>query len=58
MEFDAVTLQLRTPREKSPLLDKEDIVPLKEAYKWLVQSTISTELGGVFVVTKVIKVYN
>uniref|UniRef100_A0A3P8WY22 tRNA pseudouridine synthase Pus10 n=1 Tax=Cynoglossus semilaevis TaxID=244447 RepID=A0A3P8WY22_CYNSE len=35
-------------REKSPLLDKEDIVPLKEAYKWLVQSTISTELGGVF----------
>ncbi|XP_008314413.1 tRNA pseudouridine synthase Pus10 [Cynoglossus semilaevis] len=39
-------------REKSPLLDKEDIVPLKEAYKWLVQSTISTELGGVFVVTK------
>ncbi|KAG7464310.1 tRNA pseudouridine synthase Pus10 [Solea senegalensis] len=39
-------------REKGLLLDKDDVIPLKEAFKWIVQGPIAKELGGVSVVTK------
>ncbi|XP_030208007.1 tRNA pseudouridine synthase Pus10 [Gadus morhua] len=39
-------------REKVMTRVKDDIVPLKEAFKWSVQGLIATELGGVSVVTR------
>ncbi|XP_060944598.1 putative tRNA pseudouridine synthase Pus10 isoform X2 [Limanda limanda] len=39
-------------RDKGLVLDKEDIIPLKEAFKWVVQGQVSKGLGGVAVVTK------
>lgn len=40
-------------REKSLVLDKDDVVPVKEAFKWVMQGLLARELGGVAVVTKV-----
>ena len=40
-------------REKIMTRVKDDIVPLKEAFKWSVQGLIATELGGVSVATRV-----
>ncbi|XP_062244297.1 putative tRNA pseudouridine synthase Pus10 [Platichthys flesus] len=39
-------------RDKVQVLDKEDIIPLKEAFKWVVQGLVSKGLGGVAVVNK------
>ncbi|KAF0036879.1 hypothetical protein F2P81_009753 [Scophthalmus maximus] len=38
--------------EKGLVLDKDDIIPLKEAFKWIMQGLVSKELGGAVVVTK------
>ncbi|KAJ8002130.1 hypothetical protein DPEC_G00176630 [Dallia pectoralis] len=40
-------------REKSMCLDKDDIIQVKEAFKWIMQGLVSKELGGVPVVTKI-----
>uniref|UniRef100_A0A8C7HGT5 tRNA pseudouridine synthase Pus10 n=1 Tax=Oncorhynchus kisutch TaxID=8019 RepID=A0A8C7HGT5_ONCKI len=39
-------------REKSICLDKDDVIQVKEAFKWTMQGLMSKELGGVPVVTK------
>lgn len=39
-------------REKSTVLDKDDVVQVKEAFKWVMQGLVAKELGGVAVVTK------
>uniref|UniRef100_A0A8D3BHK6 tRNA pseudouridine synthase Pus10 n=1 Tax=Scophthalmus maximus TaxID=52904 RepID=A0A8D3BHK6_SCOMX len=36
-------------REKGLVLDKDDIIPLKEAFKWIMQGLVSKELGGAVV---------
>ncbi|XP_068178349.1 tRNA pseudouridine synthase Pus10 isoform X2 [Antennarius striatus] len=38
--------------EKSVALSKDDVIPVKEAYKWVMQSLLAKELGGVAVVTR------
>lgn len=48
----------RTPlwslsRDKSIAVDKEDLIQVKEAFKWVMQDLVAKELGGVAVVTKV-----
>lgn len=40
-------------REKSAKLDKDDVVQVKEAFKWVMQGLVAKELGGVSVFTKV-----
>lgn len=40
-------------RQKSIALDKDDVVQVKEAFKWVMQGLVAKELGGVAVVTKV-----
>lgn len=35
------------------MLDKDDIVQVKEAFKWTMQGQVAKELGGVAVFTKV-----
>ncbi|XP_024252384.1 tRNA pseudouridine synthase Pus10 [Oncorhynchus tshawytscha] len=40
-------------REKSICLDKDDVIQVKEAFKWTMQGLMSKELGGVPVVTKI-----
>ncbi|XP_029992041.1 tRNA pseudouridine synthase Pus10 [Sphaeramia orbicularis] len=39
-------------REKSIILGKDDVIQVKEAFKWIMQSLVAKELGGVAVVTK------
>ncbi|KAM9792217.1 tRNA pseudouridine synthase Pus10 [Neosynchiropus ocellatus] len=39
-------------RAKSGVLDKDDVIPVKEVFKWVMQGLVSRELGGVAVVTK------
>ncbi|XP_053191125.1 LOW QUALITY PROTEIN: putative tRNA pseudouridine synthase Pus10 [Scomber japonicus] len=39
-------------REKSSVLDKDDVIQVKEAFKWVMQGLVAKELGGVAVVTK------
>lgn len=39
-------------REKSSVLDKDDIIQVKEAFKWIMQGLVAKELGGVAVVTR------
>lgn len=39
-------------REKSIVADKDDVVQVKEVFKWIMQSLVSKELGGVAVVTR------
>ncbi|KAM3842518.1 tRNA pseudouridine synthase Pus10 [Diretmus argenteus] len=39
-------------REKSMALDKDDVILVKEAFKWIMQGLVAKELGGVAVVTK------
>ncbi|XP_042338250.1 tRNA pseudouridine synthase Pus10-like [Plectropomus leopardus] len=39
-------------REKSMAVDKDDVVQVKEAFKWIMQSLVAKELGGVAVVTR------
>ncbi|KAM6939599.1 tRNA pseudouridine synthase Pus10 [Xenentodon cancila] len=39
-------------REKGLVLDKDDVIQVKEAFKWIMQSLVTKELGGVAVVTK------
>lgn len=42
-----------SPREKSIAVDKDDLIQVKEAFKWVMQDLVAKELGGVAVVTKV-----
>ncbi|XP_068607292.1 tRNA pseudouridine synthase Pus10 [Brachionichthys hirsutus] len=39
-------------REKSVALSKDDVIQVKEAYKWVMQGRVAKELGGVAVVTR------
>lgn len=39
-------------RQKSLVLGKDDVVQVKEAFKWVMQSLVSRALGGAAVVTK------
>ncbi|XP_072319651.1 tRNA pseudouridine synthase Pus10 [Eucyclogobius newberryi] len=39
-------------REKSSVLGKEDVIQVKEAFKWIMQSLVSKALGGVAVFSK------
>lgn len=39
-------------REKSAALDKDDVIQVKEAFKWIIQGPLSKELGGIAVVTR------
>ncbi|XP_039674996.1 putative tRNA pseudouridine synthase Pus10 [Perca fluviatilis] len=39
-------------REKSMAVDKDDIIQVKEAFKWVMQGLVAKELGGVAVVTR------
>ncbi|KAM3624573.1 uncharacterized protein V6R79_025059 [Siganus canaliculatus] len=39
-------------REKSVALDKDDVIQVKEAFKWIMQDLVAKELGGVAVVTR------
>ncbi|XP_040891199.1 putative tRNA pseudouridine synthase Pus10 isoform X1 [Toxotes jaculatrix] len=39
-------------REKGLVLDKDDVIQVKEAFKWTMQGLVAKELGGVAVVTK------
>lgn len=40
-------------REKGLVLDKDDVIQVKEAFKWIMQGMVTKELGGIAVVTKV-----
>uniref|UniRef100_A0A3Q0RL78 tRNA pseudouridine synthase Pus10 n=1 Tax=Amphilophus citrinellus TaxID=61819 RepID=A0A3Q0RL78_AMPCI len=40
-------------REKGLVLNKDDVIQVKEAFKWIMQGMVAKELGGVAVVTKV-----
>lgn len=48
-----LTYRWSLPREKSIAVDKEDLIQVKEAFKWVMQDLVAKELGGVAVVTKV-----
>ncbi|KAM9315070.1 tRNA pseudouridine synthase Pus10 isoform 1-T3 [Pholidichthys leucotaenia] len=39
-------------REKGLVLDKDDVIQVKEAFKWIMQGMVAKKLGGVAVVTK------
>uniref|UniRef100_A0A7N9AYX2 tRNA pseudouridine synthase Pus10 n=1 Tax=Mastacembelus armatus TaxID=205130 RepID=A0A7N9AYX2_9TELE len=39
-------------REKGLLFDKDDVIQVKEAFKWVMQGLVAKQLGGVAVVTK------
>ncbi|KAM8878467.1 tRNA pseudouridine synthase Pus10 isoform 2-T2 [Spinachia spinachia] len=39
-------------REKSAALAKDDVIPVKEAFKWIMQGLVAKELGGVAVVIR------
>ncbi|XP_047430923.1 putative tRNA pseudouridine synthase Pus10 [Mugil cephalus] len=39
-------------REKGLVQDKDDVIQVKEAFKWIMQGLVSKELGGVAVVTR------
>ncbi|XP_030576142.1 tRNA pseudouridine synthase Pus10 isoform X1 [Archocentrus centrarchus] len=39
-------------REKGLVLNKDDVIQVKEAFKWIMQGMVAKELGGVAVVTK------
>ncbi|XP_054461095.1 LOW QUALITY PROTEIN: putative tRNA pseudouridine synthase Pus10 [Anoplopoma fimbria] len=39
-------------REKSMAVDKDDVIQVKEAFKWIMQGQVAKELGGVAVVTR------
>ncbi|CAJ1052830.1 putative tRNA pseudouridine synthase Pus10 [Xyrichtys novacula] len=39
-------------RQKSIAVDKDDVIQVKEAFKWIMQGLVSKELGGVGVVTR------
>ncbi|XP_028266816.1 tRNA pseudouridine synthase Pus10 [Parambassis ranga] len=39
-------------RAKGLVLDKDDVIQVKEAFKWIMQGQVAKELGGVAVVTK------
>ncbi|XP_071359738.1 tRNA pseudouridine synthase Pus10 [Trachinotus anak] len=39
-------------REKGSVLDKDDVIQVKEAFKWIMQGLVAKELGGVSVVTR------
>uniref|UniRef100_A0A8C5HLC3 tRNA pseudouridine(55) synthase n=1 Tax=Gouania willdenowi TaxID=441366 RepID=A0A8C5HLC3_GOUWI len=43
---------LLTFREKGLALDKDDVIQVKEAFKWVMQNLLLKELSGVAVVTK------
>lgn len=40
-------------RDKGLVLDKDDVVQVKEAFKWIMQGQVAKELGGVAVSSKV-----
>uniref|UniRef100_A0A671TH02 tRNA pseudouridine synthase Pus10 n=1 Tax=Sparus aurata TaxID=8175 RepID=A0A671TH02_SPAAU len=40
-------------REKSIAVDRDDLIQVKEAFKWIMQGLVAKELGGVAVVTRV-----
>lgn len=35
------------------MLDKDNVIQVKEAFKWIMQGMVTKELGGIAVVTKV-----
>ncbi|KAK1887095.1 putative tRNA pseudouridine synthase Pus10 [Dissostichus eleginoides] len=39
-------------REKSMVVDKDDVVQVKEAFKWVLQGLVAKEIGGVAVVAR------
>ncbi|KAM8772856.1 tRNA pseudouridine synthase Pus10 [Acanthopagrus schlegelii] len=39
-------------REKSIAVDRDDLIQVKEAFKWIMQGLVAKELGGVAVVTR------
>ncbi|KAM9857412.1 tRNA pseudouridine synthase Pus10 [Aulostomus maculatus] len=39
-------------REKSTVLSRDDVIQVKEAFKWIMQGLIAKELGGIAVVAK------
>lgn len=40
------------------MLDKDDIIQVKEAFKWIMQGLVAKELGGVAVFTKAGDIHN
>uniref|UniRef100_A0A3P8Y9B4 tRNA pseudouridine synthase Pus10 n=1 Tax=Esox lucius TaxID=8010 RepID=A0A3P8Y9B4_ESOLU len=61
-QFDTMVLSVSLPaqlsvrevnvlpyRKKSMLLDKDDVIKVKDAFKWIMQGLVSKELGGVSV---------
>uniref|UniRef100_A0A3Q3NLC3 tRNA pseudouridine synthase Pus10 n=1 Tax=Mastacembelus armatus TaxID=205130 RepID=A0A3Q3NLC3_9TELE len=60
-EFDTMVLSVSLPAqlcvrevsvEKGLLFDKDDVIQVKEAFKWVMQGLVAKQLGGVAVVTK------
>lgn len=45
--------RLLTFREKCSSLNEDDVIQVKEAFKWVMQGLVAKELGGVAVVTRV-----
>uniref|UniRef100_A0A3P9L2Z0 tRNA pseudouridine(55) synthase n=1 Tax=Oryzias latipes TaxID=8090 RepID=A0A3P9L2Z0_ORYLA len=45
-------LHVKKEVEKGLVLDKDDVIQVKEAFKWIMQSLVAKELGGVAVVGK------
>uniref|UniRef100_A0A7N5ZXQ1 tRNA pseudouridine synthase Pus10 n=1 Tax=Anabas testudineus TaxID=64144 RepID=A0A7N5ZXQ1_ANATE len=43
---------LHVKKEKGLVLDKDDVVQVKEAFKWIMQGQVAKELGGVAVFSK------
>uniref|UniRef100_A0A3Q4GEB3 Pus10 N-terminal eukaryotes domain-containing protein n=1 Tax=Neolamprologus brichardi TaxID=32507 RepID=A0A3Q4GEB3_NEOBR len=42
-----------TVKKKGLVLNKDDVIQVKEAFKWIMQGMVTKELGGIAVVTKV-----
>uniref|UniRef100_A0A3P9ME45 Pseudouridine synthase 10 n=1 Tax=Oryzias latipes TaxID=8090 RepID=A0A3P9ME45_ORYLA len=65
-EFDSLVLSISLPaqlcvrehscwlhvKKEGLVLDKDDVIQVKEAFKWIMQSLVAKELGGVAVVGK------
>lgn len=49
----SLTTGWSSPREKSIAVDKDDLIQVKEAFKWVMQDLVAKELGGIAVVTRV-----
>uniref|UniRef100_A0AAX7TC20 tRNA pseudouridine synthase Pus10 n=1 Tax=Astatotilapia calliptera TaxID=8154 RepID=A0AAX7TC20_ASTCA len=49
----ATFLKDRSAGRRGSVLDKDDVIQVKEAFKWIMQGMVTKELGGIAVVTKV-----